>query len=168
MEEKYKTNVSLCTLVFNENGEVLLMRRYNTGYEDSKYEFPSGHIEKGETMVEGAMREVIQETSIIINEEDMEYFGCVDNNVSGKHINFLYRCLKPCKKEDAKIQEPDECDDLKWFGLEDLLKGTNVEELSIDTLRFLLMIKTNVGIISFTGKEERKDLELQLSGKSIK
>ena len=44
--------------LFNENGEVLLLKRKKTGFGDSKYGFIGGHVEKGENVKKAIIREV--------------------------------------------------------------------------------------------------------------
>lgn len=162
MEEKYKTNVSVCLLAIDPNNQVLLTRRYNTGYQDGKYEFPSGHIEKGETAIEGVEREAKQENDITIDVDSTEYVGCVDNNKTGKHFNLLFKCSSITG--EAKIMEPEECDDLIYINYYDLLNGIMAEQMSTDTLRFLVMLKEERQFISFTGEE---NLIERLKGISI-
>ncbi|MCL2355250.1 MAG: NUDIX domain-containing protein [Oscillospiraceae bacterium] len=134
--DKYKPNISVCLQIINEN-KVLLMRRFNTSYEDGKYEFPSGHIEAGETLAEGVVREALEEVGLIVKEENLEFVGFVDNHASGKHVNFLFRTSK--FDGTPKIMEPNECDDLAWKNLDELT--LNIPDLSIDTKRFIEMIK---------------------------
>jgi len=151
MEEKYKTNVSVCLLAINTDNQVLLTRRFNTGYQDGKYELPSGHIEKGETALEGIQREAKQENDITIDLDSTENIGCVDNNKTGKHFNLLFKCTS--FGGEAKVMEPEECDDLIWMDYYEFLSGKNAELMSTDTLRFLVMIKEAKQFMSFTGEE---------------
>ena len=52
-------------VVINNKNEVLLVR-HNAGH----ISFPKGHMEKGETEIETAYREVLEETGIKINIDD--------------------------------------------------------------------------------------------------
>lgn len=45
---------------FHGNTEILLIKHINSGH----WSFPKGHVEKGETEVETAKREIMEETSI--------------------------------------------------------------------------------------------------------
>jgi 8-oxo-dGTP diphosphatase len=51
--------VAASALVTNEQGEVLLVRTPRRGWE-----FPGGQIEKGETIIEGLQREILEESGI--------------------------------------------------------------------------------------------------------
>lgn len=130
--EKYKPRVSVCLLLKNEQNQVLLCRRYNTGYQDGKYEFPAGHIEQGETLEEAIIREIYEETGLHIEKEHLVFVGCVDNNAKGNHLNFLFETNH--FKGSPKIMESEECDDMLRINLDETI---NREMLSIDTQRFL-------------------------------
>lgn len=45
---------------FHGNTEILLLKHINSGH----WSFPKGHVEKGETEIETAKREIMEETSI--------------------------------------------------------------------------------------------------------
>ena len=47
-------------VMLNKENELLI------GYLDSTYQFPGGHVENGETVVEGLIREVEEETGIVL------------------------------------------------------------------------------------------------------
>ena len=57
-------------LLMNSNDEVLL------GYSHNNYQFPGGHVEDGETLIETVNREVLEETGINLNVTDIEPFAC--------------------------------------------------------------------------------------------
>ena len=146
--ENYKTNVSVCLMIYN-NDSVLLLRRSNTSYECGKYEFPSGHIEINETLLEATVRETKEETGLIINIDDLSYCGCVDNNKNGKHLNLLFKTSKYIG--EPKIMSDEESDDFVWKNINDLF--SNYDDLSIDTIRFVDIIKNNLSFKSYTGEE---------------
>ena len=147
-----KTRISLCVMAINENGEVLLMRRFNTGYQDGKFEFPSGHIENNENSLDGTKRELKEESDLDVELDDLDYLGVVDNNTKGNHFNMLYKTTK--FSGVAKVMEPKECDRLEWVSLELLLSGKSDIELSTDTLRSLIMIKNGLTYMIFDGNED--------------
>ena len=148
-----KTKISVCIMLM-EDDNVWLSRRSNTDYECGKYEFPSGHIETGETLYNGASRETLEETGVIVNPDDLEYIGCVDNNTSGNHINHLFKTSKFYGQ--PRLMEGEESDELVKRSLSSLYE--NPDGLSKDTLRFLIMLKEEASLISFTGKEELLEL----------
>lgn len=57
-------------LIINSNNEVLL------GYAHNNYQFPGGHVEKGEELAQTANREVLEETGMNIDMSNLEPFAC--------------------------------------------------------------------------------------------
>jgi 8-oxo-dGTP diphosphatase len=43
-------------LYLKKSNKVLLLRRFNTGYEDGNYSFIAGHLEKNETFSDSIIR----------------------------------------------------------------------------------------------------------------
>lgn len=70
-----------------KGGEILLMYRIKNGQE--YYTFPGGGVEKGETIEQAVLREVQEETTLVIKIEKMLYHHIYDNNTE----QFFYLCL---------------------------------------------------------------------------
>jgi len=57
-------------LLVNSNNDVLL------GYSHNNYQFPGGHVEDNETLIQAVNREVLEETGIDLNVKNIEPFAC--------------------------------------------------------------------------------------------
>lgn len=51
----------------NKTLEVFLLRRFNTGYADGMWAFPSGHVDPGESKLDAAAYEAFEEVDIRID-----------------------------------------------------------------------------------------------------
>ena len=56
-------------LIVNSNNEILL------GYSHNDYQFPGGHVEEGETLLQTVKREVEEETGIVLDISSIEPFA---------------------------------------------------------------------------------------------
>ncbi|WP_165966936.1 NUDIX domain-containing protein [Actinomadura sp. 7K507] len=60
-------------LLQREDGRVLVLRRYNTGYRDGWLAPPAGRIEPGEDVLTAAIREAEEEVGVTLRREDAEF-----------------------------------------------------------------------------------------------
>lgn len=121
MKERYQSKVAVfLILTREENGktEILLQKRYNTGYMDGKYDAAcSGHLEKGESVSMALVREAKEEIGIDINEKDLRFVELI-HSYKEDYINVFFTTKK--YSGTPKIMEPEKCDDLRWFDIENL------------------------------------------------
>ena len=109
-------------LLLVEDGKVLLLRRYNTGYEDGNYSVVAGHIDGGEKLKAAMVREAREEAGIEISRSNLEIVGVIHFNGDREYIAFF---LKASVWSGVVMNmEPDKCDDLRWFGIRDLPDNT--------------------------------------------
>jgi 8-oxo-dGTP diphosphatase len=66
--------VAVSTLLIKDK-KIFLLRRYNTGWEDGKYNLPGGHLNGNETAREAAAREVLEETGVKVKIDDLHFFN---------------------------------------------------------------------------------------------
>ena len=124
MPEFMKTRYSIiCAsyLILIRSGKILMLRRFNTGYEDGKYSLPAGHVEGGESVAQTVIRETHEEVGIEIRKEDIKLLHVMhrkgtDHN--DERLDFFFSCEK--WSGEVKNCEPEKCDDLKWFPMEEL------------------------------------------------
>ena len=99
--------------VLNKDKKILLIwhKKFN------KYIQPGGHINEGESAIEAATREVLEETHIHINVIGSEPFSVGDyhNNV-GHQIDYQFIAFA----ENENIRKNDESFKAGWFSLEEL------------------------------------------------
>ena len=119
MERDYHKIISAVYLFLTEADKILLQRRFNTGYEDGKYSIVAGHKEENETPKEALLREVKEETGIILRCEDLEVAHIMFRKIpKNERIDIFIKAKK--WSGEIKNMEPDKCDDLRWFKIDDL------------------------------------------------
>jgi len=109
-------------MFFIQDGKVLLLRRYNTGYQDGQYSVVAGHVDAGETVTQAAVREAAEEAGVTINAQDIEVVHVMNRHSDDERVDFFVRV----HAWDGIItnREPGKCDHLDWFGLEALPDNT--------------------------------------------
>lgn len=120
-EERFKL-IATSHLILIKDDKILLLRRFNTGYEDGNYSVAAGHLEGNETFIQAMVREAKEEAGIDIKPEDLEVVHVMHRKVGNEErIDFFIRANK--WEGDPKIMEPHKCDDLSWFELDNLPKN---------------------------------------------
>ena len=105
--------------------KVLLLRRFNTGYEDGNYSFPAGHIDGDESVTSAIIRETEEEIGVRLDPKDLSVVHVMHRRTESKDNERMDIFLKALKWEgEIKNVEPHKCDDLSWFSVEDLPKNT--------------------------------------------
>lgn len=119
-KERHKY-VPACYLLCIKDGKILLHRRQNTGYIDGFYSTPSGHIEPQELPTNCAVRELKEESGLIVKPEDLKLAVVVARRAveeDHERVDFFFEATK--WQGEPKICEPHKCDDMGWFSLDKL------------------------------------------------
>jgi len=109
MRARFPATVHL--LIFREE-EVLLLRRFNTGYRDGEYSLPAGHLDGGETVLAAAGREAAEETGIRIPPGGAVFSSVMHRMEGDERIDFFLE-VREWEGEPFNA-EPEKCDDLCW------------------------------------------------------
>lgn len=109
-------------LLLVKDERVLLLRRYNTGYEDGNYSVVAGHIEGGEDLKTATIREAQEEAGIEISRSSLDVVGVIHFKEDAEYIHFFLSASEWCG--EVTNMEPGKCDDLRWFGIHDLPDNT--------------------------------------------
>ncbi|MDF9839214.1 MULTISPECIES: NUDIX domain-containing protein [unclassified Paenibacillus] len=111
--------LSVVHIMLVQSGQVLLLRRYNTGHMDGYYGFPGGKLDGGETLQMAAIREAREETGVRIDPAHLHMLGTMHIKTAGaERIDFFFRA-EEWSGEVSNI-EPDKCDELSWFNMDKL------------------------------------------------
>ena len=111
-------------VIIVRNGKVLLGKRHEDPAKASsllngagKWTMPGGKLHFGESFEEGAKRETMEETGIKLN--DVKVI-CVNNDIVETAHFVTIGLYSENFENDAKVMEPDEITEWKWFGLDEL------------------------------------------------
>lgn len=111
-------------ILFKRDDKILLIRRFNTGYQDGKYSLPAGHVDGGEPAEQAAIREALEEVGVGIKPEDLHFVHLMHRNVESDDRYKLERVdiFFEATSWDGELVncEPNKCDELRWESLDDL------------------------------------------------
>ena len=121
MEERYTSRVIVDLLLSRKNkdnnDEILLSLRKNTGHDDGKYELPGGHVEEGEDIIDAMIREAKEELNINVKRDNLEIVHIL-HHYKGNALKFILKAN--AYDGNLTIGEPDKCEELKWFSINSL------------------------------------------------
>ncbi len=114
-------------LVLIKDNKTLLCRRCNTGFCDGEYSLISGHFEAGESARMAMQREAKEEAGMDIDLDDLEMVQVMSRgqnylDYNNERVDFFFT-LKKWEK-DPENTEPEKCDDMQWFSLDNLPENT--------------------------------------------
>lgn len=114
-KDRYKL-VPAVYIILERDTQILLLRRFNTGYEDGSYTMPAGHLDGGESARVAAAREAMEEVGVTVDPKELELVHVMHYlAIEGDHerVSFFFRAKK--FSGEPKNMEPQKADDLGWF-----------------------------------------------------
>ena len=111
--------VGIGIIMFNSKNEILLGKRISS-HGESTYGNPGGHLEFGETFEKCIIREVLEETNLIIKEPE---FLAVTNDVfekEQKHYVSIFLNAHCLNEHELQNLEPHKVESWQWFSLDNL------------------------------------------------
>lgn len=109
-------------LLLVRGDDILLLRRYNTGYEDGNFSVPAGHLDGNETVVEAMIREAREETGIALDPTTVRVVQVMHRFAEEERIDYFLTAGG--WSGEISIREPDKCDRLEWFPIDSLPENT--------------------------------------------
>ena len=120
---KRNQNTPASYLVLFKDNQVLLLKRFNTGYEDGKYSMIAGHVDAGESFSEAVIRESYEEAGIELNNENLQVFHIMHRKALDSERIDVFFIAKSWNGE-LKNKEPRKCSDLSWFDIDNIPENT--------------------------------------------
>jgi len=105
-------------LFFLRENQILLLRRFNTGFRDGEYSVPAGHLDGGETVMAAAIREAKEEVGVDLVMDDMVFSSVMHRIEDDERVDFFVHVRK--WQGELFNAEPEKCDDLRWVKIDAL------------------------------------------------
>ena len=109
-------------LYFFRGNQILLLRRFNTGYADGQYSVPAGHLDGEETVIHAAVREAQEEVGVRIDPQEIRFSSVMHRRDGDERVDFFLQIVQ--WDGEPLNCEPDKCDELLWVNLDDLPSNT--------------------------------------------
>ncbi len=124
--------------------EVLLQRRQNTGYMDEHWAAAAaGHVERGETAYDAAIREAIEEIGVELG--DLTFVTSMQRTQHAdpidERIDFFFTCRS--WRGEPRVVEPEKAAAMQWFPLDALPEPVVPHELFV-------LERLGTGVASYT------------------
>ena len=103
MSDTPKHSVSVAGIVVNDAGHVLVIQRRDNG----QWQPPGGVLELGETFEEGVRREILEETGILV---EVQQLTGVYKNMQLGVVALVFRCRPLAEQQSAT----DEAEAVRW------------------------------------------------------
>lgn len=118
-----------------DNTQILLIKRLKDPFRDC-WAFPAGRVESDETIKTWALRELREETGIVLH--DTEFFWIYDDperDPRGRTVSVMFFSRIP---DDTEFQAADDAKECEWFNIHKLPRlAFDHEKVIRDFIQFL-------------------------------
>jgi ADP-ribose pyrophosphatase len=133
-----KPNPFVIILVTNSQKQILILKQYKHGAKMDMYGFPAGFINKNESILHAAKRELAEETSIVA--KNWKKLGTFYENPTRSPVKFYVFSAQEAKTASASNINPDIIEgeiEAMWVSKEELEKNLYKKFLSAPMLTAL-------------------------------
>jgi 8-oxo-dGTP diphosphatase len=115
--EKIRPKIGVNVFVIRDNKLLLGKRKNAKG--DGYWGLPGGHLEMMESMIEGAKRELMEETGLTVDSLSFLHIAndpLPEEGTHYVHVDFIANGVSG----EPKLMEPEKCYEWKWFDFSSL------------------------------------------------
>jgi 8-oxo-dGTP diphosphatase len=110
-------------VIVRRGDEVLLLLRANTGYMDGHWAVPAGHVERGESAVAAAVRELKEEVGLDVDGADLVPVTAMhrtggNGDPIDERVDFFF--MASTWSGEPRLMEPEKAAGLDWYPLDKL------------------------------------------------
>jgi 8-oxo-dGTP diphosphatase len=109
-----KKRIRVVGCIVRKGNEILLLYRSATETNPSLWGIPAGKVEKGESDIQTALREIFEETGISLSPESVEYLGMLPIAYEAFIVDFPIFIASFQKKPEITLS-PGEHIDFQWI-----------------------------------------------------
>jgi len=121
--DRYRSIIDV-HLILVRSGLILLGLRQNTGYMDGCWHLPSGHLEAGESIPDGLIREAYEEVGLRLTREQLRFVQLVHHREADEEPRVGVFFEVTAWDGEPVNAEPDKCAELAWYPLAALPANT--------------------------------------------
>lgn len=112
--------IGINPIILDEEGKILLGLRKNC-YGAGTWGLPGGKLQMFETFEETAVREIKEETNLDVMVEDIDVINLANSFDLNSETHFIQIGVLVKKYEGLlKVMEPEKCEELRFFDLDNL------------------------------------------------
>ena len=111
MPHRYACCVDL-HLILRRSEQILLGRRINTGFADGLYTVPAGHLENGEAVTDGLIREAAEETGVVVKASDLRFVHVMHHQTNEGRVALFFETWN--WTGEILNNEPNKCSGWRW------------------------------------------------------
>jgi ADP-ribose pyrophosphatase YjhB (NUDIX family) len=108
--------VGAAVVVFNDDGELLMVRRGPTATRAGLWSIPAGYVDYGEDVRDAAARELLEETGLIADIGDVVFAASNFHDPAKLTVGIWFAGTVI----GGSLEAGDDADDVAWFNLDDL------------------------------------------------
>jgi len=124
--------------VINDKNEILLTKRHpDKSYAPNLWENTGGHMQSGENSIDAVLRELLEETGIAAEKENVEFIGSI---CIPPFFGDNYFVRKNAPLSEVKLQ-PGETSDMRYVTYEDFRRMADSGELAPSVVNHLKPIQ---------------------------